>query len=285
MAIHPLIAVALVVIVALTGVTVADAAGAVNIMACQTLSTPNTVYKLATDLSSCDTCLIIAADRVTIDLQGRSITSTCPNSLNTAAITDQKNPFNLITVKNGTVQGYTTGVELSSTRASVLGITATNNLGTGILVSGSQGLVKASEVSGSFVGIQIRDHGQVQQSNAHNDGFVGIFAAGDNCLLTMNTANFNVSTFGLSFGIVTAFANKCTVSYNTASNNGGIGIDAGAEFGGNGHLVNHNVALNNAVDYVIRCPSDVTNNTSTNGFPASYLTTGPPTGCRFVNNN
>ena len=37
---------------------------------------------------------------------------------------------------------------------------------------------------------------------------------------------------------------------------------------------------------LIRCPSDVTNNTSTNSFPASYASTGnPPTSCRFVNND
>ena len=33
------------------------------------------------------------------------------------------------------------------------------------------------------------------------------------------------------------------------------------------NMVTHNVALNNTIDYVTRCPSDVTNNTSTNGFP------------------
>ena len=52
------------------------------------------------------------------------------------------------------------------------------------------------------------------------------------------------------------------------------------------NMVTHNVALNNTIDYVTRCPSDVTNNTSTNGFPASYLSTGnPPTSCHFVNND
>ena len=70
----------------------------------------------------------------------------------------------------------------------------------------------------------------------------------------MNTASDNDQ-----FGIITD-GNKCTVSYNTASNNGSAGIDAGASFGGTGHLVTHNVALGNAsgsgsFDYGINCPA------------------------------
>jgi hypothetical protein len=85
------------------------------------------------------------------------------------------------------------------------------------------------------------------------------------------------------------------VSYNTASNNS-VGISAL----GSGHLVTHNVALNNNsnvgclgvspsclvalnVDFEIDCPSTVTYNDSTNGFPASYVLNG--TGCHTANNN
>ena len=67
----------------------ADADGAVNINTCQTLSTPNTVYKIIADLTSCGFCLIVAADRITIDLQGHSITSSCGPSL--PGITDLEN--------------------------------------------------------------------------------------------------------------------------------------------------------------------------------------------------
>ena len=76
--------------------------------------------------------------------------------------------------------------------------------------------------------------------------------------------------------------NRCTISFNTASNNAGRGISAGS---GSGHLVTGNVALNNALDldYEINCPSTVTNNDSTNGFPASYDLQG--TGCHTANND
>ena len=93
----------------------------------------------------------------------------------------------------------------------------------------------------------------------------------------MNTANANLD------GIVVE-GNKCTVSYNTASNNGFVGIEAD----GTGHLITQNVAMNNGslfgepLDYQINCPSTVTNNTSTNGFPTSYEIFG--TDCHLANN-
>jgi hypothetical protein len=154
-------------------------------------------------------------------------------------------------------------------------------------VVGPQGLVKGSEASGNKVGIEVGPRGQVQQCNSHDNVFAGITGFGDNCLITANTANSNTE-----FGIVTgppaeppgASGNRCTVSFNTANDNGRIGIDAGASFGGTGHLVTGNVALDNGeFDYAVLCPSTVTNNDSTNGFPASYLLFD--IGCHTVNNN
>jgi len=271
------IAVALV--IALAGVHQARAAGAVNINSCQTLSGGNTTYKLTADLTSCDTCLVVAADKITIDLQGHSITNTgCPGA--NVAIYDEGSVFDVITVKNGSVSGYSSGVFLvASTRVSVLGVTAHDNDVYGI-ATGSLSLVKASTTYNNGVaGIlaYLGDRAQIQQCNAHHNGAFGIIAeSSSNCLITMNIANANGT------GIETAFGNKCTVSFNTSSNNGN-GINAGL-FGGNGHLVTQNVALSNSAnDYGIACPSDVTNNTSTNGFPASYAFSG--SGCHTVNNN
>ena len=63
-------AVTVALVAALTWVSVASAAGALNITSCQTLSTPNAVYKLTADLTSCGDCLVVASNRITIDLQG-----------------------------------------------------------------------------------------------------------------------------------------------------------------------------------------------------------------------
>jgi parallel beta-helix repeat protein len=264
---------------ALTWVSAAHAAGTVNIDSCQTLSIPNTVYKLTANLVSCGDCLVVAADGITIDLQGHVITTPgCPpDGPPFAAITDLGLTHDRIVVRNGTVAGYSFGVGLgNSTRVSVLGVTAENNAQTGIQ-AGPQSLVKSSQASGNQVGIfLVGPRGQVQQSNAHDNTIIGIAVFGDNCLITANTANTN----GPLDGIVT-LGNRCTISFNTASNNAGRGISAG---GGSGHLVTGNVALNNALglDYEINCPSTMTNNESTNGFPVSYLLNG--TDCHLVNN-
>ena len=130
----------LIILTALAGADRASAAGAVAIDSCRILTDTNTTtYKLATDLTSCGDCLIVANNKITIDLQGHSITSTCPGS--GWGITDQGRILDLITVKNGTVSGYEIGVFLSnSTRVSVLGVKATNNAIVGIWVG--DGLVK-----------------------------------------------------------------------------------------------------------------------------------------------
>jgi hypothetical protein len=142
---------------ALAGADRASAAGAVSISECGPLSEPNTTYKLTTDVLSLGNCLVVANNKITIDLQGHSINSVKGFG---AAITDLGATFDVITVKNGTVIGYDIGVNLgASTRPSVLGVTAKDN-DTGIVV-GPQGLVKSSEVSGSLVGIQVGDRSQV----------------------------------------------------------------------------------------------------------------------------
>ena len=253
-----------------------SAGGVVPISACGRLSDANTVYKLTTDLNSCEDCLIVVNNKITIDLQGHSITSTCPGS--GWGITDLGGIFELVTVKNGTISGYEIGVDLNdSIRVSVLGVKATNNSIVGIWVG--DGLVKSSEASGNDIGIEVDgDRGQVQQCNSHDNTSIGIAALGDHCLITMNFANGN-GTLGLGAGIVVG-GNKCTVSYNTANGNGFTGIDSG----GTGTLVTRNTATNNAdVDFGIVCPSDVTNNTSTNGFPASYDLQGTPA-CKALGN-
>ena len=74
------------------------------------------------------------------------------------------------------------------------------------------------------------------------------------------------------------------MSYNTVKNSfsGGIQVDAAED--GDRHLVTRNVVVNtsNGPDYTVNCPSDVTFNTSTNGFPTSYDLLG--TGCKTVGN-
>src|SRR5262249_22739561 len=161
--------------------------------------------------------LIVAANKITIDLQSHSVTGTTGGN---AGISDQGSSFDVIVVKNGAVGGYAVGVFLaSSTRVTVLAVTANENRDFGIR-TGDQSLVKSSTASFNDVhGIFVGDHSQVQQCVANNNGSDGI-VAGNNCLVTMNTANNNGEE-----GITTL--GNCTVSFNTANDNSDDGIDAG----------------------------------------------------------
>jgi hypothetical protein len=188
--------------------------------------------------------------------------------------TDLGQTHDVIVIKNGTISDYLHGISMVSNRVSVIAVTATRN-GTGIHVSGPQALVKSSTGNGNATGILVGDRGQVQQSTAVNNVFIGIWANGDNCLVTMNT----VGDTGNSYNILTG--NRCTVSYNTVNETGphsSVGIAAGTA-----NLVTRNTSVNTDRDFVVQCPSTVTFNTSTKGFPASYLLIG--NGCQTVGND
>src|SRR5262245_55408484 len=244
----------------------AHAAGAVNIASCQVLDIPNTTYKLTANLTSSSDCLIVAGDRITIDLQGHSITGTDLAVFGFAAITDFGQARDLIVVKNGmpgTLSGFFYGINLISTRSSVIGIDESNNIGTGIRMPGVKALIKSSRTSQNNQGIAAEgDRAQIQQCDASNNATIGI-SAGSRCLVTMNTANNNSPNPENGYGIA-AFGEHCTVSFNTAAGNGIVGIFAS----GTGTLITQNTAMGNGIDFLLECPSDVTFNTSSLGFPA-----------------
>jgi hypothetical protein len=248
------------VVTALTWVSVASAAGAVNISSCQTLSTPNTVYKLTADLTRCGDCLVVANNRITIDLQGHSLTGDCENS---AGVTDGGIARDLTVVKNGSITSFTVGVLLaSSTRNHVQNMQVMGNV-TGIW-AGTDSLVKSCSATFNSVfqdedgyGIIVGDRSQVEGCDASFNGRVGI-RAGNHCLITHNTANRNRAD-----GIATG--NFCTVSFNTVKFNEGDGIDVGfdSSAGGAYSLVTGNTAYgNDSAGIEVTCPSDVTNNTA-----------------------
>jgi hypothetical protein len=203
-------------------------------------------------------------------------------------ITDRDQAHDLIVIKNGTISGYGGGIRLlNSSRVSVIAVTATSN-GVGIDLEGRQALVKSSTSSSNLgSGIVVGERGQVQQSTANGNGLAGILA-GENCLVTMNTANDNghvnvvVELAFFQHGII--IGPRCTASYNTANGNrlfGVLGL-------GTGSLLTQNTAINNNTaavepkDLGAACPSTVTYNDSTNGFPASYALDG--NGCKTNGN-
>jgi Right handed beta helix region len=265
----------LAVVAALAWAPAAHAAGVVNISACQTLSIPNTTYKLTADLdpATATDCLVVAADKITIDMQGHTISGAM------AAITDQLTAYDVITIKNGIVVGNTTGIDLRSSRVSIIGVEASHNSGYGISLRGPNGFIKSSVAHFNGLDGIFATGGrvQIQQTDASRNVEAGIDLSGDECLVTMNTANSN-GRFGIG-----GSARSCTISFNTTNDSAsapGISMTSNST----GQLITHNTAMRNTgVDFQIACPSDVTFNTSSFGFPASYHFTGSPA-CHTANN-
>src|SRR5215470_9471982 len=92
------------VLLALAWTTDTRGDGAVNIDACQTLSSPNTTYKVTGDLTSGSggDCLTVAADRIIIDLQGHSLIG-FPQTDGRFGITDGDAAHDVVVIKNGTI--------------------------------------------------------------------------------------------------------------------------------------------------------------------------------------
>lgn len=248
------------------------AAGVVNFSTCQTLSGPNTTYRLTANLTSCGDCLVVAADKITIDLQNYTLTGTCDGS----AITDHDIGYDVITIKNGTITGYSDGIALSSARTTIIGVESSHNANAGFFLRGNNAVLKSCVANSNQVGIVIvADRGQVQQCDASGNRSAGIdMGLGTRCLVTMNSANNNLD--GIETGT------DCTTSYNTAIGNVRYGIQL--SFGGPNSLITQNTAMANTNnDFHIRCPADVTFNTSSAGFPASYTLRGPAV-CHTANN-
>src|SRR5215470_3855960 len=110
---------------ALALLTVALAAGpagaTTSISACGSLTAFGETYNVTTDLTSCGVCLLVLNDRITINLQGHSITASCasetllPDGVAGGGIDDSDGPRDAVTVKNGTIVGYEIGINLAAT--------------------------------------------------------------------------------------------------------------------------------------------------------------------------
>jgi hypothetical protein len=99
---------------------VASAGAATAITECMTLSTFGGAYVLANDLASCGgTCLVVANDRITIDLAGHTIAgSRCAGcSATESAGSRIADGAAGTTIKNGTITGFAVGVDLASAPA------------------------------------------------------------------------------------------------------------------------------------------------------------------------
>jgi hypothetical protein len=195
--------------------------GPTEIEKCQTISQPGS-YKLVNNLAgplTANSCLMITADFVTIDLGGFTITgngSLQPAGIGIEEVTSEGHPHPQgIAVRNGSISNFAFGIDLLQCN--------------GCIVEGLRvfGLPRPFGGSGIFVG-----NGIVRYNTLFSIAAIGIVAGGT---VTGN----NVSDSGSGFQIATG----STVIGNTAHNNGSIGFNV--ECPSN---VTDNTAVGNAIN-------------------------------------
>jgi len=278
--VHRLVRAAFAGLLTITWVTGASAQ-VMEIDTCQTLSTFGATYKLTDVVFACGDCLIVAANRITIELQGFQIVQDV-GCFTGAAITDGGVARTLTTVKNGAtfsdeIGSFDYGLDMrASSRTEVMVFDTIFNNIDGIAV-GDRALVRdCLSVGNGKLGISGGNFVQVQLTGTALNGAaggsdVGGVRVGDHCLVTVNAAESNAGD-----GILTgAF---CTVSHNEARDN-----DRGIAVEGIKSLVTLNTTNDNTHEGVVaQCPGTVTNNNSArNG--ENYVFAGP--GCLTTNNN
>ena len=134
---------------------VTGAAAATTITTCGPLTKLGETYNLANDLTStsCETCLTVANNRITINLKNHVITANCDGSGPdiAAGISDGGIARDLTTVRDGSIGGFDAGIDLtSSTRSTVLNVLVVLNVFAGIAV-GDTSLVKSSLAAFNFL--------------------------------------------------------------------------------------------------------------------------------------
>jgi hypothetical protein len=245
---------------------VASAGAATKITSCSTpINTFGETYVLAGDLTtltSCDTCLVVTNDRITIDLAGHTISGSCKArdcavddvlcEVLRAGVTDGGTPRLGTTVKNGTVTGFDVGIDLgSSTYNRIRDLTSSANSADGIVV-GDRSLVRDSLIEGNGQdGISITDFGQVQDctiggpTDAHPtakgnkrfgvSGFSRLLIT-DNTVVgnqtgifvgDFSTVSFNTASGNNVYGVYAGIHSLVTGNETTGNGNGGAGIAAG----------------------------------------------------------
>ena len=221
----------------------ASAFGTRTIKKCQTISKSGS-YIVVRNLTASGDCLVVAADFVTIDLRGYTLTGDETGN----GITDDDTPREGIALRNGVVTGFDHGIRLGATSSVIVeGIRALRNAGAGIIV-GDGAIVRGNVANFNGAdGIAAGEDSVVEGNAANNNEFIGI-STGISTVIG-NTANENQHGF---------FAGPGVVTDNTAYLNNEEGF-----FIRNGTTLAGNNARNNGGDgFRIFCPSNVRGNTA-----------------------
>jgi hypothetical protein len=191
------------------GVTPGDAPGLPITISTGTFASDPMSFRLTGPIitSTTGNVIEILSPHVTLDLNGFSINCLLPACAGIGVQTTQDN----VTVSNGTVRNFATGVQATGIDANVENVRALNNSGTGI---------------------DVGNNCRVSNCTATGNGVEGI-KGGTGCRVSGNVANSNTSD-----GIVAGQGSN--VSSNTARSNTGVGLNLSANTGYSGNVISAN---------------------------------------------
>lgn len=170
-------------------------AAATAVSTCETLSSPGN-YFLTRNLTAAGDCLVIAADNVAIDLNGKTITGNGTGS----AISDASIAHPFAIIANGTIRNFGIGIDLdNSGLATISNVDSSKNVSHGIFID--------------------RCCNTLDAITANGNGGTGILIASDDSSLSRILANGN----GAGGILITSCCNTLVAS--TVSNNTGNGVD------------------------------------------------------------
>ena len=214
-----------------------------------TISAANTSYRLTGNLTvpASTNGIVVNTPSITIDLNGFSITGPGTSSGLPYGIYAVENG---VTVENGTITGFGTGVEVGSfgivrnvhadanafgisggLNTVVEGCTANNSTamsGDGIYCT-AECSITGNTVNGNLEGIVCKSNGCVISGNTANANKADAISCGSGCLISGNT------TFNNAIGI-DCIGSGCLASGNTIENNSMTSMsfsDATSGYGGN----------------------------------------------------
>jgi hypothetical protein len=188
----------------------------VPISDCRMINNPGS-YVLAGDLTASGNCLVVTMDGVTIDLGGFAITGAGSGN---GILADPT--FQSIAVRNGTISGFETGINLSDTQG-IFGALRNSAVIEGVRVVGNRvGIQTAGIVTGNFAisnsNFGIIGSGRVSGNIATLNGGVGISITFGGSVVSRNVAVSN------SDNGIEVFGGGSTVIGNAANQNGNAGM-------------------------------------------------------------
>ena len=174
--------------------------------------------------------LTIGADDVTLDLKDHVVSGN-GDDLGPIAVGIQATGRTGLSIRNGTVTGFSTGISLEASASAVRDLIVDG--GSAMIVNGDSNVVRRNEANGSFDAISVRGNFAVVERNTASGEF-GINVAGSNARVGRN-----LITECVLAGILVTGYTDARVHRNLVER----GCMAGFEFRGTGARIERNTAF------------------------------------------